>query len=221
MGVLATVRTGAALFTAALILELGLGAAAVHPERLQALLWEESLETRLLLGGFARRAALDAEAAFTTSLEVLGPPVRQAWESERLPGLNPAGGRLSALQDERTVRTALARLFGSAFCESVRLMGLLAAKRLSRLAVILLLSLPLLLALTLDGFLVRRLRQAAFRAPRPSLFSGLGVLLGTLPAATVLAGFLPVALPVAGWGLVPVAAGVMLRACAANWHRFE
>lgn len=221
MSTFGTVGRMVSLFATVLLLELAMGAAAVHPERLQGLLWVETSATFEAFSGPALHIAETLEASLLESLAALAPPHRATGESLRLPGLQPESRAAQIDESEGVILQAFGRILGSGYFESIRLMGLLALRRLAKVGAVLILALPLLLAFVLDGFLVRRLRQARFKAPRPTLFSSLGTLLGTLPAGTILLAHLPLAIPLYVWGLTPLLLGMALRGCAASWHRFD
>lgn len=200
-----------------LLMEILWGAAFVRPEAVRALLWEEAAIVREVHSGAALRMALRIEEGLEHALDGLALPARGAGDSRRIPGLEP--GR-AALPEERAFERALAGIFGSSFAESVRLLGLLAAKRLARLLAAIALGAPFMGAMLVDGLFVRRLRAAGLRPPRPSLFGSAGL---TLPVLFL--GLLPLALLPAAWpwwiaAAAPLVMGLALRSLAANWHRW-
>lgn len=206
------------LIIVALVLEVLWCAACVRPDEIRTLLWREAEASAALLSGPALEGAKAVEEVIEDSLSFITLPVRPVTHSTRYPGMNPA---TAMLPEEHAFTRALAGMLASPWCESIRLLGLLAAKRLARAVIVILAAGIPILALVADGFFRRRLAAARQHAPRPSVFSGLGNLLVPGAALTAALAFAPLALPLWIWGVIPMALGVVLASLAANWHRFH
>lgn len=112
---------------------------------------------------------------------------------------------------ERSTKTAWVR--------SLKSYTLMALQRLAILITATLALLPLILVLLIDGWTSRRIREANYHAPQPSLWTasltgqvaliGLGVILLFTP------GFSPVWYPI-----LPIALGLLMRMTMVTWHRF-
>ena len=104
----------------------------------------------------------------------------------------------------------------------MRSMKSMAVMALQRLAVMIATSialLPLMLALTVDGFVARRIREAQYHAPRPSLWHATLVFEAGLVSMGFAALFVPILSPV--WlPVFPIGLAISLRVTAATWHRF-
>ena len=126
------------------------------------------------------------------------------------PRLDPLSVRIAA---------AAGAVMQTRYVQSARALGRLAIHRLSALAEWFAVGLPLLVAATIDGALMRTVKLRSFAHPSPVLF-GLG-LRGTLAvlACMVLALLVPVGLhPLVCGGLVAVLTAT-LRTAVANVHR--
>ena len=135
--------------------------------------------------------------------------------SVRLPGWRDGTGS----REEGIFREAFAKMAASPYAENLRLIGILALRRLSRLIVYFALGAIFIAALAVDGFLERRLAHHRMTGGRPSLFAGLGLLPTGLIGTLVIASILPVVIPEWCFWAAPAAAGLILRGMAARWHR--
>lgn len=126
------------------------------------------------------------------------------------PHLDPLSVRLAAAAD------AVSR---TPYVQGIRTLGRLALYRLAALAEWFGLGLPLLLAATIDGALMRMVQLRSFAHASPVLF-GIG-LHGTLAvfACMVLALLVPVGLHPLVWGGLVVALAATLRTAVSNFHR--
>ena len=124
-------------------------------------------------------------------------------------------------------RDPLSRRFGAAadaavqapYFERLRMLGRLAVYRLAALAEWLALGLPLLVAATIDGAVMRTVKLRSFAHTSPVLF-GIG-LHGTLAvlACMTLALLLPVGVHPLVWGASVAALAATLRTAVSNFHR--
>lgn len=208
-----------ASFLLGLILVIGFGAAGTHPAALERLADRDARAGAQVLGVRGQLAAARGAAAVRSALSggarvwfpELDPAAAREAGAHRLPGWRR--------QSPDALSSAIARGLSAPVFENVRLIGLLALARLTRLAIYLAAALPLLVALAADGLLARRLSVHRMGSGRPSVFSGIGHLAAAAAAGVTLAALLPVALPEAFWWGVPVVFGLLLRAGAARWHR--
>lgn len=212
-------RTMTALLFAVLLMETLWCAAFTSPEALRGLLWREAQSSATMLGPRTAQAAAAFERGAYRLVTTVFWPERGEWVSERRPGMLPAGVD-ARTESGRIFSKVLARTASAPYVENLRLTGLLALKRLGRAAAVFLAALLLILHLAADGFCIRRIRTSELRAPRPSVFSGLGTLMLPGAAFTIGLATAPAALPFWLWAALPVIFGLVVRGLFANWHRF-
>ena len=168
------------LWTAAMLLTAGFGAAGTSPERLIRVIYADAYGAAQVLDGRASLAAQWTEdalrAVWASGTQGLFPTSLGRGAHTRLPGWSGNDSRREA----DPIQTSLSRAAASPYIENLRLMGLLAIRRTARIAVYFLLSGVFLIALFADGMLERRIAHHRMTGGRPSLFAGLGFVPGGL-----------------------------------------
>ncbi len=126
------------------------------------------------------------------------------------PRLDPLSVRLAAAADA---------VLQTPYVQGVRALARLAVYRLAALAEWFALGLPLLLAATIDGAVIRTVKLRSFVHASPVLF-GIG-LHGSLAvlACLVLALLVPVVIHPLAWGVLVAVFAATLRTAASNFHR--
>ena len=112
---------------------------------------------------------------------------------------------------ERTLRTPWLR--------SMKSMTVMALQRLALLAAAWTALLPYTLALIADGLTARRIRSAEMRAASPTLWKLALIAAVLLPIFAATSVLFP-SFPTAVLPAFPMLHAVLLRQCAASWHRF-
>ena len=148
------------LWTAAMLLTAGFGAAGTSPERLIRVIYADAYGAAQVLDGRASLAAQWTEdalrAVWASGTQGLFPTTLGKGAHTRLPGWSGNDSRRAA----DPIRTSLSRAAASPYIENLRLMGLLAIRRTARMAVYFLLSGVFLIALFADGMLERRIAES-------------------------------------------------------------
>ena len=138
------------LWTAAMLLTAGFGAAGTSPERLIRVIYADAYGAAQVLDGRASLAAQWTEdalrAVWASGTQGLFPTTLGKGAHTRLPGWSGNDSRRAA----DPIRTSLSRAAASPYIENLRLMGLLAIRRTARMAVYFLLSGVFLIALLGD-----------------------------------------------------------------------
>ena len=128
------------LWTAAMLLTAGFGAAGTSPERLIRVIYADAYGAAQVLDGRASLAAQWTEdalrAVWASGIQGLFPTTLGKGAHTRLPGWSENDSRREA----DPIRTSLSRAAASPYIENLRLMGLLAIRRTARIAVYFLLS---------------------------------------------------------------------------------
>lgn len=207
------------LWTAAMLLTAGFGAAGTSPERLIRVIYADAYGAAQVLDGRASLAAQWTEdalrAVWASGTQGLFPTSLGRGAHTRLPGWAGNDSRREA----DPIQTSLSRAAASPYIENLRLMGLLAIRRTARIAVYFLLSGVFLIALFADGMLERRIAHHRMTGGRPSLFAGLGFVPGGLIILSSVAALLPTVVSEWCFWVIPVLFGLVMRHMAARWHR--
>ena len=123
------------LWTAAMLLTAGFGAAGTSPERLIRVIYADAYGAAQVLDGRASLAAQWTEdalrAVWASGTQGLFPTTLGKGAHTRLPGWSGNDSRRAA----DPIRTSLSRAAASPYIENLRLMGLLAIRRTARMAV--------------------------------------------------------------------------------------
>ena len=185
------------LWTAAMLLTAGFGAAGTSPERLIRVIYADAYGAAQVLDGRASLAAQWTEdalrAVWASGTQGLFPTSLGRGAHTRLPGWSGNDSRREA----DPIQTSLSRAAASPYIENLRLMGLLAIRRTARIAVYFLLSGVFLIA----------------------LFAGLGFVPGGLIILSSVAALLPTVVSEWCFWVIPVLFGLVMRHMAARWHR--
>lgn len=200
-----------ALISLVSLLVLVLYVPAAHPpERFLGQLRSEHAATVDFWGAESAYRMLDRAIRMQSGASEAS-PIPGLRDMPRTPGVN------SAVATE--MASVSQRLFNNAYFRSVDALLMLASYRLASLFEWLPWLLPLLLAASMDGAMLRIIRAKEFLQHDPEMFALWCSLLIVTLCATVLALVLPVPLHPAALAGFPIAASVLLGRAITHFHR--
>jgi len=201
------VRAALLLVATALALALAVPTL-VSPTAISAAIREESRLHALYLGNAAARDALERARRWLGLPASPDAEIAQAATAQR----DPLSERLANVG---------ARILETAYFERSRALVRLAAHRAAALAEWLLLGLPVLMAVIVDGAVMRTVKTRAFVHLSPVLFGlGLHGALAALGGAFVLL-FVPHTIHPLAWAALIASLAVAARSTVANFHRLR
>ena len=180
----------------------------VSPTAISAAIREESRLHALYLGNAAERDALDRARRWLGLAVSRDAEIAQAATAQR----DPLSARLADVG---------ARILETAYFQRARALVHLAVHRAAALAEWLLLGLPVLMAVIVDGAVMRTVKTRAFVHLSPVLFGiGLHGALAALGGAFVLL-FVPHTIHPLVWAALIASLAVAARSTVANFHRLR